>query len=114
MSVSNFDESDQKGGKTNDENFESIRDKNKKKTHKTTGDKSESESSTNTNFQFRATKSGDDTDKTYDEVDDYYRSEQIRQDIQRQSYIQKFTFIRAPAPRSERMIGNNSIFIYPS
>lgn len=94
---SKFDEENGSAGTSNtseDAPFESIREKNKR--HKTSKAKEEQ------NFEFKH------HDKNifsnFESSGDYFRDEQLRLDIEKQSFVSKFLFTKIPVPRSPKMV----------
>jgi hypothetical protein len=77
-------------GDAGNKEYESIREKNKKK----------NSSATTADFEFRKSESEPD----FDASGNYYRDEQLKLDIQKQKDIAKFLFAKIPVPRSRKMI----------
>lgn len=94
--LSNFDEGTSTStSEAKDTPHESIREKNKTSTAST---------KSKANFEFKhSDKTEMNTD--FEETNDYFRNEQLKLDIQKKGYINKFLFTNIPVPRSHRMVG---------
>ncbi len=77
-----------------EEGFESIREKKKTKTKRKTEEG---------NFNFN-NNDPDFADSTMDSSSDYFKDEQLRNEIEKQKNISKFLYVKIPAPRSPRMV----------